>query len=58
MSKIIEKYSVQDLEARITMLEGVVEDNYTRIDILEALLYKEYSDKQFLKDGVETNTRW
>jgi chaperonin cofactor prefoldin len=58
MSKIIEKYSIQDLEARISMLESVVEDNYTRIDILEAILYKEYSDKKILKEGIPTNTRW
>ena len=37
---------------------SVVEDNYTRIDILEAILYKEYSDKKILKEGILTNTRW
>jgi chaperonin cofactor prefoldin len=58
MSERIEKYSVQDLDARISMLESVVEDNYTRIDILEAILYKEYSDKKILKEGIPTNIRW
>ena len=53
-----EKYNRQDLEARINMLEEVVEDNYTRIDILEAILYKEYSNKKILKEGIRTNTRW
>lgn len=58
MSERIEKYTVQDLEARISMLESIVEDNYTRIDILEAILYKEYSDKKILADGISSNTRW
>ena len=58
MSERIEKYTVQDLEARISMLEKVVEDNYTRINILEAILYKEYKDKKILKEGILTNIRW
>ena len=47
-----------DLNARIGMLESVVEDNYTRIDILEALLYKEYSDKKIVQGRDSSNTRW
>lgn len=58
MLERIEKYSVQDLEARISMLESVVEDNYVRINILEALLYKKYSDKKILERGISSNTRW
>ena len=48
----------EDLDARISMLESVVEDNYTRINIIEAILHKEYSDKKLLKEGISTNMRW
>lgn len=57
-NEVIQDDENEDLNARISMLESVVEDNYTRIDILEAILYKEYSDKKILKEGIPTNIRW